>query len=227
MPTSSPSDRFFIPLQRQLTATRSEPTSSIPVTNLLQIPVFALGGINRQNAPPDHCRRCARHRPDLGHHGRREPAGGSEGTSVAAPCWTSRRLRTCPTVTSTTISASTPTAHTCVAASAAASARSTWTAASPARTATAPKETAAASTATTSPFPLAAPSLSSPSRTQMAAGMAYHRIRLGSEKFIIYFQKFTNTYAPLAKLREIFTTAPSIIRMSSASRSDQARRPRG
>jgi hypothetical protein len=34
-----------------------------------------------------------------------------------------------------------------------------------------------------------------PIEEQMAAGMAYHRRRLGSEKFIVYFQKFTNTYA--------------------------------
>ncbi len=38
-----------------------------------------------------------------------------------------------------------------------------------------------------------------PIEEQMAAGMAYHRKRLGSEKFIIYFQKFTNTYAPVGK----------------------------
>src|SRR5512147_840896 len=44
-----------------------------------------------------------------------------------------------------------------------------------------------------------------PIGTQMAEGMAYHRVRLGSEKFIIYFQKFTNTYAPADRLRELFT----------------------
>ena len=41
---------------------------------------------------------------------------------------------------------------------------------------------------------------------QMAAGMAYHRQRLGSEKFIIYFQKFTNTYSDVAHLRNLYTT---------------------
>jgi radical SAM protein (TIGR01212 family) len=39
----------------------------------------------------------------------------------------------------------------------------------------------------------------------MAVGMAYHRQRLGSEKFIIYFQKFTNTYADPEHLRDIYT----------------------
>lgn len=42
---------------------------------------------------------------------------------------------------------------------------------------------------------------------QMEAGMAYHRQRLGSEKFIIYFQKFTNTYADIAHLRDLYTFA--------------------
>jgi len=42
---------------------------------------------------------------------------------------------------------------------------------------------------------------------QMSAGMAYHRQRLGSEKFIIYFQKFTNTYSDTAHLRTIYTRA--------------------
>jgi radical SAM protein (TIGR01212 family) len=44
-----------------------------------------------------------------------------------------------------------------------------------------------------------------PVEEQMAAGMAYHRRRLGSEKFIIYFQKYTNTYAPVARLAELYT----------------------
>jgi len=42
---------------------------------------------------------------------------------------------------------------------------------------------------------------------QMEAGMAYHRQRLGSEKFIIYFQKFTNTYADPEHLRSIYSKA--------------------
>src|SRR5512137_1834691 len=46
-----------------------------------------------------------------------------------------------------------------------------------------------------------------PIEEQMAAGMTYHRQRLGSAKFIIYFQKFTNTYAPLARLRDLYYRA--------------------
>lgn len=42
---------------------------------------------------------------------------------------------------------------------------------------------------------------------QMEAGMAYHRQRLDSEKFIIYFQKFTNTYADITHLRDLYTRA--------------------
>jgi radical SAM protein (TIGR01212 family) len=62
-----------------------------------------------------------------------------------------------------------------------------------------------------------------PIEEQMAAGMAYHRRRLGSEKFIIYFQKFTNTYAPAAKLRELYRRAldhPDVLGLSIGTRPD-------
>src|SRR5690242_11974144 len=62
-----------------------------------------------------------------------------------------------------------------------------------------------------------------PIEEQMAAGMAYHRRRLGSEKFIIYFQKFTNTYAPAAKLRDLYLRAlghPDVLGISIATRPD-------
>ncbi|HTP63956.1 MAG TPA: TIGR01212 family radical SAM protein [Geobacteraceae bacterium] len=58
---------------------------------------------------------------------------------------------------------------------------------------------------------------------QMAAGMAYHRKRLDSEKFIIYFQKFTNTYAPWAKLRDLYNRAlahPDVLGISVGTRPD-------
>ncbi len=58
---------------------------------------------------------------------------------------------------------------------------------------------------------------------QMAAGMAYHRKRLGSEKFIIYFQKFTNTYAPPARLRDLYQRAlahPDVLGISVGTRPD-------
>jgi radical SAM protein (TIGR01212 family) len=58
---------------------------------------------------------------------------------------------------------------------------------------------------------------------QMQAGMAYHRQRLGSEKFIIYFQKFTNTYDTVERLRDCYTRAlshPDVIGISVGTRPD-------
>lgn len=58
---------------------------------------------------------------------------------------------------------------------------------------------------------------------QISEGIAYHRMRLGSEKFIIYFQKFTNTYAPVKRLRELFSCAlaqPDVIGISVGTRPD-------
>ncbi|HEX9024645.1 MAG TPA: TIGR01212 family radical SAM protein [Geobacteraceae bacterium] len=58
---------------------------------------------------------------------------------------------------------------------------------------------------------------------QMTAGMAYHRRRLGSEKFIVYFQKFTNTYAPPARLRDLYGRAlshPDVLGISVGTRPD-------
>lgn len=62
-----------------------------------------------------------------------------------------------------------------------------------------------------------------PIEEQAAAGMAYHRSRLGSEKFIIYFQKYSNTYGPLAKLRTLYFRAldhPDVIGISVGTRPD-------
>jgi len=62
-----------------------------------------------------------------------------------------------------------------------------------------------------------------PLERQMAEGMAWHRKRLGSEKFIIYFQKFTNTYAPVKKLRDLYTRAldhPDVVGISVGTRPD-------
>src|SRR5512133_904632 len=42
---------------------------------------------------------------------------------------------------------------------------------------------------------------------QMATGMAYHRARLGSQKFIIYFQKYTNTDASVDILADLYHRA--------------------
>jgi radical SAM protein (TIGR01212 family) len=57
----------------------------------------------------------------------------------------------------------------------------------------------------------------------MAAGMSYHRIRLGSEKFIIYFQKYTNTYGSVELLSDLYRRAldhPDVIGISVGTRPD-------
>lgn len=62
-----------------------------------------------------------------------------------------------------------------------------------------------------------------PVEAQLATGMAYHRCRLGSEKFIVYFQKFTNTYAPVARLASLFHRAlahPDVVGISVGTRPD-------
>ena len=62
-----------------------------------------------------------------------------------------------------------------------------------------------------------------PIETQMAEGMAYHRKRLGSEKFIVYFQKFTNTYGPVQKLKNLYGRAlahPDVVGVSVGTRPD-------
>ena len=58
---------------------------------------------------------------------------------------------------------------------------------------------------------------------QLAEGMAYHRTRLGSKKFIVYFQKFTNTYAPAAALADLYGRAldhPDVVGISVGTRPD-------
>jgi len=58
---------------------------------------------------------------------------------------------------------------------------------------------------------------------QMAHGMAYHRIRLASQKFIIYFQKYTNTYASLEVLASLYRQAldhPDVLGISVGTRPD-------
>ena len=58
---------------------------------------------------------------------------------------------------------------------------------------------------------------------QLEAGMAYHRTRLGSEKFIVYFQKYTNTYAAVEQLEQLYTRAlslPDVIGISVGTRPD-------
>ena len=58
---------------------------------------------------------------------------------------------------------------------------------------------------------------------QLTAGMAYHRRRLGSEKFIVYFQKYTNTYAAVAQLEDLYSRAlalPDVLGISVGTRPD-------
>ncbi len=62
-----------------------------------------------------------------------------------------------------------------------------------------------------------------PLERQLAEGIAYHRHRLGSEKFIVYFQKHTNTYGPLDKVRELCRRAlahPDVVGLSIGTRPD-------
>jgi radical SAM protein (TIGR01212 family) len=62
-----------------------------------------------------------------------------------------------------------------------------------------------------------------PLEEQMAAGMKYHRIRLGSEKFIVYFQKYTNTYGSVELLSDLYRRAldhPDVIGISVGTRPD-------
>ncbi len=58
---------------------------------------------------------------------------------------------------------------------------------------------------------------------QLSTGMAYHRTRLGSEKFIVYFQKYTNTYAAVEQLEQLYTRAlalPDVLGISVGTRPD-------
>ena len=62
-----------------------------------------------------------------------------------------------------------------------------------------------------------------PIEEQMTAGMTYHRLRLQSEKFIVYFQKFTNTYAPVSRLRDLYSRVlnhPDVLGISVGTRPD-------
>lgn len=62
-----------------------------------------------------------------------------------------------------------------------------------------------------------------PIEKQMAEGIAYHRLRLGSRKFIIYFQKYTNTYGSVEKLGGLYRRAldhPDVIGISVGTRPD-------
>ena len=58
---------------------------------------------------------------------------------------------------------------------------------------------------------------------QMEAGMARLSRRYGAARFIAYFQSFSNTYAPLARLRELYDAAlnfPQVVGLSLGTRPD-------
>ncbi len=62
-----------------------------------------------------------------------------------------------------------------------------------------------------------------PLEDQLAHGMAYHRKRLHSEKFIVYFQKYTNTYALIDVLADLYRRAlayPDVVGISVGTRPD-------
>lgn len=62
-----------------------------------------------------------------------------------------------------------------------------------------------------------------PLEEQVTTGAAYHRRRLRSEKFIVYFQKYTNTYASVDHLAELYQRAlalPDVIGISVGTRPD-------
>jgi hypothetical protein len=58
---------------------------------------------------------------------------------------------------------------------------------------------------------------------QMEGGLARLARRYGAAKFIAYFQSFSNTYAPIAKLRELYDEAlafPEVVGLSLGTRPD-------
>jgi len=58
---------------------------------------------------------------------------------------------------------------------------------------------------------------------QLSTGMAYHRTRLKSEQFIVYFQKYTNTYASVDHLADLYRralAAPDVLGISVGTRPD-------
>ena len=62
-----------------------------------------------------------------------------------------------------------------------------------------------------------------PLEEQIRHGMTYHRLRLGSEKFIVYFQKYTNTYGSVDLLTELYRRAvdhPDVLGISVGTRPD-------
>lgn len=58
---------------------------------------------------------------------------------------------------------------------------------------------------------------------QVRNGISYIRKRYKTEKFLVYFQPYTNTYAPVAELERLYTealSAPSVIGLAIGTRPD-------
>jgi uncharacterized protein len=58
---------------------------------------------------------------------------------------------------------------------------------------------------------------------QIRSGMTYVMKRYGAKKFLVYFQPYTNTYAPVEELERIFTEAlqePSVVGLAIGTRPD-------
>src|SRR5436309_2014405 len=62
-----------------------------------------------------------------------------------------------------------------------------------------------------------------PIREQVASGIEYLRRRYRARKFIVYFQPFTNTYAPLERLIPLYESAldhPEVVGLAVGTRPD-------
>lgn len=62
-----------------------------------------------------------------------------------------------------------------------------------------------------------------PIRDQILSGLQFYRERFGAERFIIYFQAFTNTHAPVDQLKTLYDEAlsfPGVIGLSIGTRPD-------
>jgi radical SAM protein (TIGR01212 family) len=58
---------------------------------------------------------------------------------------------------------------------------------------------------------------------QVEDGIAFYRERFGAEKFIVYFQAFTNTHGPVERLRRLYDeslVSPDIVGLSIGTRPD-------
>lgn len=66
-------------------------------------------------------------------------------------------------------------------------------------------------------------------RDQVEAGMAYVRQRFKVDKFIVYFQPYSNTYAPVEHLEQLFRDAlriPNVVGLAIGTRPDCLEEPK-